>query len=170
MVKRKRKQRPVAEVTPPTVERERHNEFRSAGMARRLVPVIDQELARGHLTPKEHEALSYYRDQASLAEKSPVRSCCDNSPRGDNGPGVAILSAILETSRLDRQLGALYELAHAITVEDLSISQWCIRKFGGRERYDGKGKFVAVVPVNEKAHKASARMELKLAARRIMQA
>lgn len=168
MAKRKRKQRPVAETMPPTIERERHNEFRSAGMARRVIPVIDQELERGHLTPKEHEILAYYRDQASLAEKSPVRSCCDNSPRGDNGPGVAILSAMIETGRLERELGALWPLARAIAVDDLSISQWCIRKFGGRERYDGKGKFVAVVPINEKAHKAMARMELKMAARRIM--
>lgn len=168
MAKRKRKQRPVIETMPPTAEREARNEFRSVGMARRVVPIIDQEAKAGHLTPKEHEALSYYRDQASLAEKSPVRSCCDNSPRGGNGPGVAIVSAMIETGRLEREFGQLWELARAVAVDDVSISQWCIRKFGGRERYDCKGRFVAMVPICEKRHKAMARLELKMAARRIM--
>ena len=168
MAKRKRKQRPTVETLPPTLERELHNLFRSAGMAKRVVPVIEQEYDAGHLTTKEYHALAYYRDQASLAEKSPVRSCCDTTIRGDGGPGVAILSAMLETGRLERDLGSLWELARKVAVDDMTIARWCIDKFGGRERYDAKGRFVAVVPIAEKRHKALARLELKMAARRIM--
>lgn len=43
---RKRKQRPVAETMPPTIEREQHNTFRSAGMARRVSPVTAEQARR----------------------------------------------------------------------------------------------------------------------------
>jgi hypothetical protein len=75
---------------------------------------------------------------------------------------------MIETGRLERDLGSLWELARKVAVDDMTIARWCIDKFGGRERYDAKGRFVAVVPIAEKRHKALARLELKMAARRIM--
>jgi hypothetical protein len=170
MAKRKRKAAPIkTEYVGATPEREARNPTRSAGLSRRIIPMIDILAERGVLNPKEHAILAYYRDQAGLADRSPVRSCCDNSPRGGgHGPGVAIMSATLETARLEREMGSLWELARAVAVDDWSLSRWCIEKFGGRERYDGKGKLVAVVPINEKRHVEVARMELRMAARRIM--
>lgn len=139
---------------------------RTTGYRRKMV--IAHLLDTEQITQSEYEALAYYRDQASLAEKSPVRSCCDNSPRSGHGPGVAILSAALETGRIERDLGVLVDIARAIAVDDKSLAQWCIEKFGGRERYNSRGEFVAIVPVNEKRNVAMARMEIRMAARRIV--
>lgn len=150
-----------------TPERAGRAEFVSAGMARKLVPPIDTMRNQGLLSDSEWSALSYYRDQASLADRSPVKSCCDDTPSGGNGPGVTIISAAIETGRIERDLGALRDIARAVAVDDKSLAQWCIDKHGGRERYGKDGVFVAVVPVNEKRHVQMARMELRMAAHRI---
>jgi len=134
----------------------------------RRVPIIDSLHRQDILSEREYTALAYYRDQASLAERSPVKSCIDATVGGGNGPGVAIISAVIETGRLEREMGALCDIARAVAVDDISLAQWCIAKHGGRERYNGKGEFVAVVPINEKRHMETARVELKMAARRIM--
>jgi hypothetical protein len=141
----------------------------SAGMAHRRVPMIDQMLKRDQITHKEHAALAHYRDQASLAESSPVKSCLDRSIRAGNGngPSAAVISAMLETARIERALGSLLDIARAVAVEDKSLSQWLIDKHGGRERYDGQGRFIALVPVGERKRMEIARLELRMAARRI---
>lgn len=168
----------VSDMQTPTAEQMEHGRYRKdavmhvetarASMAYRRKPVIDQLLDTDQIDQKEYDALAYYRDQASLAERSPVRSCCDTSLRGSDGPGVAILSAMLETGRIERDLGGLYDIARAVAVNDMTLSQWCIAKHGGRERYNGKGEFVAIVPINEKRHMAMARLDLRMAARRIV--
>lgn len=168
--KRKKKQDAVRDTRlGPTSEQARHASYVSAGMAHRRVPMIDQMLKRDQITHQEYAALAHYRDQASLAESSPVKSCLDRSIRAGNGngPSAAVISAMLETSRIERDLGSLLDIARAVAVDDKSLSQWCIDKHGGRERYNGSGEFVAMVPVNEKQHMAMARMELRMAARRI---
>lgn len=166
----------------PTIERERHNQFRSAGMARIVIPEIDRLRAlweadeqaqkpkteRRGISPAEWEALAYYRDQALLADRSPVRSCIDPTPPGGHGPGVAILSAVLETARIERDLGQLRDIAREVAVNDLSLPAWCIARHGGRERYDGKGRFVAMVPVGEVRNVRIALLELRMAAHRIV--
>lgn len=155
-------------VIRPTDEQQARDTFRSAGMAMRKVPIIEQLFEAGLLQEREYMALAYYRDQAGLADHSPVRSCCDNSPRGgDGGPGVAIMSARLETARMERELGSLREIAYAVAVDDVSLPQWCIRQYGGRERYDKRGRFVAMVPVREVLNLKLARQDLRIAARRI---
>lgn len=166
--KRKRKVRDISREMP-TEERLKGQETRREGMATRLVPVIDTMLKRDQITPQEHLLLSYYRSQALLADRSEVKSCLDFSVKGgDIGPPAAITSAILETARIERDLGSLRELARAVAVEDKSITQWCIEQFGGRERYDGNGKFIAIVPVGETKRVQMATMELRMAARRIV--
>ncbi len=176
---------PKVKKIEPTPEREARNHFRSAGMARKLVPVIDTLRNKGAkeeedgipkeerqgLTQSEWEALNYYRDQASLADKSPVRSCCDNSPRGGHGPGVAIISALIETGRLERDMGQLMDIARAVAVDDVSLSEWAIAKHGGTERWgkDKKGEdiVIAIIPRGRNSI-AMARMELRMAAHRIL--
>lgn len=172
---RKRAQPDTDAIDGPTPEQEARAQFRRQLQTEHKVspykrwPSIDTLLDRKILTDREYAALAHYSDQANLAERSPVRSCCDNSPRGDGrGPGVAILSAQIETGRLERELGSLMDIARAIAVRDLSLADWCIEKWGGRERYNGKGEFVAIVPINEKRHMDLARVEIKMAARRIM--
>lgn len=152
----------------PTAEREAHNDFRSVGMARKLIPVIDRLREDGRISASEYERLAYYRDQASLADHSPLRSCIDFTPSGGgHGPGVAITSAMIETGRMERDMGQLWHIARAVAVDDMSLPQWCIRQHGGRERLDGKGKLVAIVPVREKKVIQLALLELRMAAHRI---
>lgn len=160
----KREARPKVERATPTDAALRRFKYRRAGMAYRRIPYIEQLNEIGKLTEKEFAALSYYADQANLAERSPVKSNLDRSVGGGNGPGAAITSAILETGRIERDLGQLLPLARAIAVDDRSLTDWCIEQHGGRERYDKKGRFVAIVPVNENKVMRLALLELKYAA------
>lgn len=159
--------------------------------AYRRVPIIDtlrkqwlddhklpKEQRRG-ISPEEHAALVYYRDQATKAEDdcaqegtlSPSRvmgGVSGTCAAGYIPASLLATPAILETARIERDLGELRDIANAIAVRDLSLTQWCVEKHGGRERYDGKGRFIAIVPVNEKLHVGVARMELRMAAHRIV--
>ncbi len=133
----------------------------------RRVPVIDTMLTRGELTDAEHRRLAHYRDQAVIAERSLTRSCLaerSGSGGGDASPSAAVVSAMIATGRIERDLGSLMDIARAVCVDDKSLSQWCIEKHGGRERYDGKGRFVAVVPVREVEVLRIARQQLRYAA------
>lgn len=167
---RKKRAKPALDIIAPTPEQLDAGEFHRGNHGHyKRVPVIDTMLARDQITPQEHLMLSYYRDQALLAEKSPVKSCLDFSVKGgDIGPSAAIISAGLETGRIERDLGSLWPIARAIAVEDKSLTQWCVEQHGGRERYDGKGRFVAIVPIGEVRNKAQALLELRMAARRIV--
>lgn len=170
MGKATRKRKPkIDDRMPPTAEQMARADFHSAGMAYKRVAVIDTMLQRDQITPQEHQLLAYYRDQASLADSSPLKSCIDFSVKGgDMGPSAAITSAILETARIERDMGQLWPLARSVAVNDMTIAQWCIDRCGGRERYDGKGKFIAVVPIGEARAVKLAVMELRMAARRIV--
>lgn len=138
---------------------------------RRLVPPIDTLLANDKITRDEHAALTYYRDQAHTAEKSPVRDSLDKSVRGGSGEfglPAAIISAVLATSRMERDMGSVADIARFIAVDDRSVNEWCRRKYGERERYDGKGRFVCMVPLREVESVKLAILELRMAARRIV--
>lgn len=156
---------------PPTPERlKKQSHYKAPGTRHtKLVPVIDTMLSRGQITDREFVLLDYYRQQASLADKSPMKSCIDFSVKGgDMAPSAAITSAILETARIERDMLSLWPLARAVAVDDVSLTEWCIRQYGGRERYGPKGNFIAMVPVREKSVVGMALMELKMAARRIV--
>jgi hypothetical protein len=137
---------------------------------RRLVPPIDTLLTNGKLTEDEHRALTYYRDQADMANRSPLKDSLNKTVGGGEGQGLsaAIVSAMIATARIEREMGQLADIARAVAVDDLSIAQWCIRKYGGRERYDGNGRFVCFVPVREVQNVKLALLELRLAAHRIV--
>lgn len=151
----------------PTPEQFAQGQFRKPLITHIRVPVIDTLAERGDLTNAEHAALNYYRDQAGLADRSPLKSNLDRSVGAGHGPGVSIISAAIETGRIERDLGSLREIARAVAVDDVSLTQWCIAKHGGRERYNGSGKVVAIVPVSERRHMRTALLELKFAAGRV---
>jgi len=134
---RKRKQGKRVEPQRAMVSPERaaKGKFASVGMALKLIPMIDQLLKtesnpNGILNEREHKALGYYRDQASLAEHSPVKSCLDFTPGGGRGPGMAIISAQRETHRMERDMGTLASLVRAVAVDDCSLADWCASRFG----------------------------------------
>jgi hypothetical protein len=169
----KRKKKPLIDpAIAPTDEAQRHSDFAFFKGRYQRVPEIDRLRARNELDEREYQALAFYRDQAALAERSPTKSCLDQRISGTSDIGLsgAVVSAILTTSRIERELGSLASLARAVAVEDKSLTQWCVDRFGGRERYDGKGKLIAIVPIGETTHDhiKMARLELKFAARRIM--
>jgi hypothetical protein len=177
--KRRKKSRAdvVAQFLRPTAQREAHNDFRSAGVAFRVVPVIDTLLKAGKLDQAEFDALAYYREQAHKAEDDLAR-CGTLAPermmgggQGTSGSripvGLLATPAIIECARLERDLGELRAIARAVAVDDWSLTRWCIERHGGRERRDEKGKFLAVVPVAEKRVMELARLDLRFAARRI---
>lgn len=155
-----------------TEEAAQRGDFRSAGLAQKRIPVIETMLTRKQITDAEYRALAHYSDQAALAERSPIKSCLDNSVGTGEGGHLtaAVTSAILTTARIERELGSLLDICRAVAIDDVSLSQWCVQKHGGRERYDGKGKFIAIVPINEKRHMAIALIDLRMGARRIMAA
>lgn len=153
----------------PTDERLAHNDVESAGAARRITPPIDMLFRQGKLDQRRYEALHYYRDQANLANKSEVRCGIDFSIRGGGyGPGVAITSAMLETARMERDIGSLCDIVQAVARDDMTLTKWCIHRHGGRERYDGSGRFIAMVPNRERDVMRMALMELRMAADRIV--
>ena len=173
---RRGKQRKAEDIMQPTIEQMRagdyqpaavmHVETARASRAYRRRPVIDVMLEAGQISQEQYDRLAYYGDQAALADKSPVRSCCDNSPRSGNGPGVTILSAMIETGRIERELAAhgLLSIARAVVVDNQTLAQWCIAQHGGRERYNGRGEFVAIVPIAEKRNIEIALRALRYAA------
>lgn len=145
-------------------------EIARAGLAYRFVPVIETMHRRGQINDKEYTALAYYAEQASIAEQSPVRSCLDFTVRGggDIGRNTAVLSAQLETARIERDLGTLQPIARAIAVDGMTLTNWCIKRHGSRQRLDSAGKVVAIVPFAEARVMKIAAMELRMAARRIV--
>ena len=180
MTRRKAKRKVAVKFDPfarPTVERIAHNDTEGAGAAVRIVPVIDTMLKANQLTRREYDALAYYRQQAHRAEDDCAQSSTlapervmggGGQPGGSRIPATLLFTpAIAETARIERDLGSLLDIARAIAVDDITLTRWCIDKFGGRERYDGAGRFVAMVPVREKQCVGLARIELRNAAGRI---
>ena len=167
-VKRK-KVKPVINRVLPTPEQLEKGEFISAAEARRRVPVIETMHKRGYLNDEQFLRLGYYQDMAILAESSPVRSCLDDTVGGGgNGPSAAVVTGMLETARIERDLGSLRDFTRKIVVDNISVTQWCIETYGGRERYDKDGKFIAMVPVKESLVVPMAMMDLRHAAGRIV--
>jgi len=172
--KRSRKPRVIDQRVGPTSEQNRLADYVSVGMAHRRVPAIETLLARGMLSDNEYRRLAFYRDQVSLAERSLTKSCLNvvigtapGRAGSERGPSAATVSARLTVGRIERDLGSLLQIARAVAVEDMSLSQWCITKHGGREKFGADGAFVAVVPLAEKRVMAEAKLELKMAAARI---
>ena len=169
---RKKTKAPRDTRVPPTAEQQSHGNYTSAGMAYRRIPMIDTLRDVGKLSDDDHRRLTHYRDQDASAEVSLTKSCLDIREGGGGQGGMtlstAALSAHLEVGRIERELGSLRGIARSIAIDDWSLSRWCCDRYGSRERYDGKGKFVAIVPVREKESLAMALMELRMAARRIL--
>ncbi len=184
MARRNRRNRTVKAVpfqafVRPTAQREAHNDTHDAGAARRVTPVIDTLLEAGKLTQARYNALSHYRDQAhraedDMAQESPlspdrIMGGVQSGSSGSKVPVGILLAtpAICEVAIIERDLGSLRGIARAIAVDDITLSKWCIACHGGRERYDAKGKLVAIVPNAEKRVTDQALLELRMAADRI---
>lgn len=159
----------------PTEHREAHNDFQSAGAAMRVVPVIETLLRAGRLSQAEYNALHHYREQAHRAEDDMAQEST-LAPQRVMGGGSAYSGgmiprilmatpAIIETARIERELGSLFRIARAIAVDDLTLTRWCIQQGGGVEKRKG-GVVVAMEPRDPNGVKMAA-LELRFAASRI---
>lgn len=140
--KTRRKQAAVGEFEEPTPEQLLTGEFRQGGnlataandrggMAYRRIPVIVTLAETGKLSKRQFDGLSRYRDVAVAADRSELRSCIDFSVRG-GGEGLPHFGVRLniELGRLERDLGALFHIARAVAVDDMTLSQWAIKQAG----------------------------------------
>lgn len=159
----------------PTPEQQAKGSFTSAGMAYKRTPVIDELLGSGQIASKHHAALWYYRQQAHRAQddaathspSSPERMMATGTGGAVTGTipkGMLFTPAQNEVHRIERDLGALLEIARAVAVDDMTLTQWAIAESGGRERL--QGRTVVIVPRRRNAVKI-ALLELQFAAGRI---
>ena len=102
-----------------------------AGLAYRRMPVIKTLLTTGKINQRQFDGLNRYADIAGLAERSELRSCIDFSPKG-NGDGLPHFGVRMniELGRLERALGALQPIAHAVAINQLTLAQWAMQQAG----------------------------------------
>ncbi len=139
-----------------------------AGLAYRRTPVIKTLLATGKLSQRQFNGLSRYADIANLADRSELRSCIDFSVRG-NGDGFDPFGVRtnIELGRLERALGALQPIAHAVAVRDVTLAQWAIQRAGSVMRDKSLGQ--RIVTWFEPRRKAAniAMVEIRMAGERL---
>lgn len=131
MAKAKRKKPEPIVIAEPTPEQQALGSFVRAGMAYKRVPAIVSLTSAGTLSQRQFDGLNRYRDVAVAADMSPTRSCLDFSSKG-GGEGQAPfgIRSHRELGWLELELGALLDIARAVAVDDLSLSQWVSSKLG----------------------------------------
>lgn len=155
-------------VVAPTPEQQNKGAFHRVGLAYRRVAVIDMMLEKKQLTNRQHGGLARYRDIANEAERSETSCSLDFSVRG-GGEGLPHFGVRmnLELARLQRELGSLRDIAHAICVRDISVSQYAMEQTGSVERQRGMGeKIIRWFEPRRKAHEV-AMLELRMAGERL---
>lgn len=136
--------------------------------AYRRVPVIDRLFEAGLFTTDEYKALVHYRHHADIVERSLVRDSL-NISRGSGGdvPTIVALTAQVIVREIEAAAGQLVDILRAITVEELTLSQWAIRRHGGREKTRVRnGRPCTTIEPSDRAL-AMAKMEMKMAAQRV---
>lgn len=140
----------------PTPQREAHNDFRSEFGAVRAVPTIDTLYGAKKLTERQFNGLARYADVANAAERSEIKSNIDFTIYG-SGEGLPHFGVRinLERDRLNKALGALADIAYAVCVRNLSISQWAMDRSGSvmRERLAEGGKVIRWYEPPRMAHR-----------------
>lgn len=165
---KRKKRAKTAPVIEPTPQQQDKGSFHRAGLAWRRIPAIDVLRDQGKLTARQHGGLSRYRDIATAAERSEVGSSLDFSVRG-GGEGLPHFGVRMniELGRLERELGSLRDIARAVAVRDLSVSQWAMEQTGSvmRHREIGK-KVIRWFEPRRKAHEL-AMLEIRMAGERL---
>lgn len=163
MAKKRKARKQLKHLLQPLPEQAAKRDIISHGLAKRFADVLSTMLKRGQLSDYEYAKLQFYQTKANLIERSPSRDSLDRTIRGgDIGPSEAILRLKQEVAIMDRDLGSLAPLVAFITVQNESLTQWCIQQYGSREKNGN------IVPINGDKRVARALLELKMAARRIV--
>lgn len=138
-----------AEMVGPTPEAEHrgeyceefvhHHESGTKTKAVKRTAVIDTMLSREQITTAHYIALSYYRGQAIAADRSPIKSNIDFTVRSGNPRPLGYKTPQqIETDRIEADLGKLRAIVRAVAVNDVSLSQWCVDNYGGKEVLRGR--------------------------------
>lgn len=179
--KRKAKDLPIE----PTPEQSRHSAFElsdivdkakggvtvTLGKAYRRVPMIDTLHEQGLFNDAEYKALKHYRHHADLADKSPLKDSLANLVRisggSGNGPTVTMLNAVRVRDDCERAAGSLADILRAVAVDDVSLSQWAMNRYGATERCRERkrGRVCTMEPGTEGLRVSQ--LEMKIVARRV---
>lgn len=163
------------EIAGPTLEQQLHGRFDienitdkrkggasiTIGTAYRRKPMIDILADQGVFSDAEYTALAAYRNWASVADRSLTHdSLARHLPRGTgDGPTMRMLSAIQRCGDCERAAGSLRDILRAVAVDDMSLSQWAMKRYGSVQegvRIKPKRKALAIV-----------RLEIQMAAKRV---
>ncbi|MGL5733849.1 MAG: hypothetical protein ACRCYS_03190 [Beijerinckiaceae bacterium] len=130
--KAKKKARIRLDIAEPTPEQQAKGTFTRLTMAYRRTPVIDTLSQTGKLSARQFNGLARYRDIAIAEEKSPMRDSLDKAMHGRGGStdGTGYFRIAYELQRLENALGALWPIARAVAVDDMTVSQWAAHKGG----------------------------------------
>lgn len=140
--KRKKKPEPIT-IIGPTPEQADKGTFQRLTMAYRRIPVIDTMSQQGKLTARQFNGLARYRDVAIAEERSLIEDSVGKMMRGALGGGEVgkspnMIRTAAEMQRLEAALGNLRDIARAVAVDDVSVTQWAATK--GGTTVDGKPK------------------------------
>ena len=167
MAKRKPKRPDPIQIETATPEQQGKGEFRRIGMHYRRVPVIETLYAEHKLTSRQFNGLARYNDVAVAEESSPIEDSVGKLLRncvGGGGDGSDFaLRITIELGRLERALGSLRDVARAIAVEDMTLSDWAMKRHGSHERI--RGNVVKFEP--SKAAFKEAWMDIRMAGERL---
>jgi hypothetical protein len=149
------------------VDRSPNGRMIEIGTAYRRRPQIDILAAQGLLNSDELKALHHYRHHADLIERSPVRdSLCLMRGHG-NGPTITTLNAAFIVREIEAAVGSLVDILRAVVVDDVSLSQWAIRRHGSYEKTRvRRGRPETTIEPKDRAL-GIARLEMKIAASRV---
>lgn len=129
--------------------------------------MVEQLALQGMFTDEEAKALQHYRHHADTIERSPTRDSLCLQRGGGNGPTLTFLNAAFHVRQVESAVGALVDILRAVVVEDVSLSQWAIRRAGSIEvRRLRKDRVVTAFEPKQRAL-AIAKLEIKMAAQRV---
>lgn len=117
------------------------------GMAYRRRPMIDILYEAGAFTESQHKALRHFRHHFDMIDASPVRDSL-NRERGGSGNGFSFsaLNAAYIVSACEQAVGSLADILRAVVIDDQSLSQWAMAKFGSSERRrQHRGREITVI-------------------------
>jgi hypothetical protein len=142
------------------------------GKANRFVPMIDTLKRQEVISPAEHKALAHYRHHADLADKSPTKDSLNRQRFGGsgNGPTHEILHAQRVRDLCEGAAGSLRDILRAVVIEDQSLSQWAIQRFGGKEQTRQRGAKTETTVEPSRLSVSMCKLELRAAARRVQEA
>lgn len=143
----------------------------SIGKAYRRRPMIDILFGQGVFNEPEFKALRHYRHHADMADRSPLRDSLRNLLRiagAGMPPSHATLNAIRVRDDCERAAGSLRDILRAVVVDDVSLSQWAMSRFGSREKCrEANGKRHCWLEPTRSDAVSMARVEIRIAAQRV---